>query len=177
MPRNLAPILVALAAGCGPVTSAPEPYVPGAYVVTLPAVTPAPDATITSGPFGAGQVWTGTYYCPQGDTELRFIVLDAYDYEIRALFDFYHPASGAKGTYVVNGKLDPRSGKVRFRPQTWIVRPEHYVMVGMAGSVSGDLDRMSGRITHEACGGFDLTLQKGSGVRGQGSGFTHSPDP
>jgi len=152
-------VWAALAAGCGPVAYGPEPTSAGVVVVTVPPSRSATSATITSGPFGAGQVWSGNYDCPQGNTALKLIVLEAYDYNVRALFDFYHAPSGAKGMYVIDGVLDPRSGKVRFRPVAWVVRPENYVMVGLAGTVAADADRISGRITDLSCGDFDVQLE------------------
>src|SRR5262249_17316896 len=134
-----------------------EPQVPQ-VVVVVPASASAGQATISSGPFGPGQVWTGRYLCTQGDTALRFIVVEAHGFEVRPLFDFFHEPSGAKGMYLVQGTFDPRTGRVRFQPEKWVVRPDRYVMVGMAGRVSADGDEINGSITHEGCGYFDLSL-------------------
>ena len=80
---------------------------------------------------------------------------------MRAVFDFNHAPSGAKGSYLVTGRYDAATGRIRFRPGEWIVRPRGYVTVGMEGELSPEEDRMTGRITHDSCGGFDVSLAQG----------------
>ena len=138
---------------------APQRLVPVAYVVTVPSEPSSPALPVTSGPFGAGQVWAGRYTCPQGPTELSLIVLEARDYQVRALFDFFHAPSGAKGSYLVSGQLNRKTGRFRLRPEAWVVQPHGYVMVGLAGAVVGGGTRLSGRITDPGCGAFEVELQ------------------
>jgi hypothetical protein len=150
------------AVGCGPAPYLYEPEAAGTRpseerrVMIVPAL-PGSGAEVSS-PFARGQVWSGTYECPQGETDVDFIIADVAGDRVRAVFDFFHAPSLAAGSYVMDGVYDPSTRMVRFSPGDWIERPPRYVTVGLVGVVRGG--RFAGDITHETCGGFDMRLQE-----------------
>jgi hypothetical protein len=158
-------------AGCGPAPyvigpeepSSSEPPPGGAVVVVTPSA-PArepPDRWIPDGyprfnPFTEARTWVGDYDCPQGRTSLTLRVVDVRGKMVRAIFDFHHAPTDAAGQYLMIGSFDEQTGAVAFEPGPWIIHPDDYVSVGMAGSVSPDGRRFVGRITHPSCGAFRL---------------------
>ncbi len=47
---------------------------------------------------------------------------------------------------------------VTLRPEAWIERPPHYIMVGMEGDAERG-GRFAGRLTHPSCGAFSVTAR------------------
>ena len=70
-----------------------------------------------------GETWTGTYVCPQGETQLALRVRRVDGYDIEATFGFVHAASGASGQYALRGKYTPGTRLLRFAAGEWITRP------------------------------------------------------
>lgn len=161
-------IAALLAAGCGPApyVIAPDEPAPAeaprpAVVVMERAAPEPPDRWIPDGiprlnPFINTRTWVGEYDCAQGRTSLTLQVADARGKLVRAVFDFHHAPTQAKGQYVLAGTFDEHTGVVDLEPGAWIEQPEGYVSVGMRGRVSRDGLRFTGRITHPTCGAFRL---------------------
>jgi hypothetical protein len=115
-----------------------------------------PNEPAFDNPFARVRTWVGDYDCPQGTTDLTFRVLSVSGGRVTALFDFHHVESDAAGRYLMAGDYDTETRKVRFTPGEWLVRPPHYVSVGMSGEVSQDGSLFAGRMAHERCGAFRL---------------------
>lgn len=120
-------------------------------------------------PFDAGRQWKGSYVCGQGATRLT-LRIEGYTwggsgeggadvYLLDAVFDFDTGEGGAAGSFYLQGRVDTGTGAATFDPGSWIEQPPGYSTVGMSGQVSGDGSRYSGRITNEACAGFEVVLQ------------------
>jgi hypothetical protein len=175
--QAILPVLALLAAACGPAPYAiapeePEPAearAPGVVVVVGQGSAPAPqaqeapapdrwipDAFPRPNPFVARRTWVGDYDCIQGRTGLALRVIDVHGKRVRAIFDFHHAASGAAGQYIIGGAYDEESGRVTFEPGPWIIHPDGYLPVSMAGEVSVDGTRFVGRILYPGCGMFRL---------------------
>ena len=154
-------------AGCGPAPYAigpDEPAAegpPGAVYVTIGQARPAEDRWIPDGlprpnPFAQWRTWVGEYDCPQGRTGLTLRVIDVRGKLVRAVFDFHHAPSNAAGKFIIGGAYDEDSRQVVFEPGPWIIHPDRYEPVGMAGQVSLDGAHFAGRITEPGCAGFRL---------------------
>src|SRR4029079_10165746 len=127
-------IVLPAPSACAPSAPAPEPmdrWVPDGL--------PAPN------PFATTRTWVGEYDCTQGTTGLALRIMDVRGRIVRAIFDFHHVPSGAKGSYVMRGIYDEDTRRVALEPGAWIVRPEDYVPVGMEGEVALDGSLFAGR--------------------------------
>lgn len=116
----------------------------------------SPAAFPATNPFERHATWVGDYDCTQGNTEFTLRIMDVRGRVVRAVFDFNHEPSGAKGSYVVTGSFDPDTRRVRFEPSSWIERPDHYLMVPMKGEISTDDSLFAGKIDYPGCGAFRL---------------------
>ncbi len=125
----------------------PEPHAPDAW---------APEEPRGGNPFARTRTWVGDYDCPQGNTELTFRVLHVRGDAITAAFEFHHVDSGAAGKYLMTGRYDADTRKVRFAPGEWIDQPHDYVTVGMSGEIAFDGSLFAGRIDNPRCGAFRL---------------------
>jgi hypothetical protein len=128
-------------------------------VVKQPAPTNSgwtPDALPARNPFDRFKTWVGDYDCTQGNTDFTLRIMDVRNNRIRAVFDFTHDESGAKGSYVITGEFDPDTRRVHFEPTSWIDQPDHYLMVPMTGDVSTDDSLFAGKIDFRGCGAFRL---------------------
>src|SRR5262249_4337235 len=106
-PMGMALAVAALgAAACGPApyATSPEPEQEVVYVVSPPPA--RADEPADGRPFAPGQVWSGSYVCPQGRTALRLIIVHVDGDRLEAIFDFHHAPSGARGSYVIRGSRD-----------------------------------------------------------------------
>lgn len=121
----------------------------------LSAVAEAPKAQ--GNPFAETRSWSGEYFCPQGTTEMTLRVTGVRGEQIDAVYEFHHEASGASGSYRIQGRFDASTRAVSFAPGAWIERPPNYVTVGMEGRIADDGSLFAGRITHPRCGMFSLT--------------------
>lgn len=115
-----------------------------------------PEALPARNPFERFRTWVGDYDCTQGNTDFKLRIMDVRNNRVRAVFDFAHDASGAKGAYVITGEFDPDTRRVHFEPSSWIEQPDHYLMVPMTGEVSTDDSLFAGKIDYRGCGAFRL---------------------
>jgi len=60
------------------------------------------------------------------------------------------------GCYEMRGHFDPGSGRVVLSGHRWILRPPHYVMVGLSGQLSEAGDRIAGRVSGPSCTSFEV---------------------
>lgn len=138
----------------------PAPAAPSLGAVE-PLVQSRADVREAKNPFEPNQIWEGRYLCAQGETALMLRILEVSANELKARFEFAHEESGVSGSYDMSGRFDPRSGRVTFTPDKWVQRPPSYVSVGMSGAVREKV--FSGRIDHETCGEFSVTLGEDEG--------------
>jgi hypothetical protein len=120
--------------------------------------TPARDDYAT--PFALGQTWVGTYHCAQGETNLMLHIVDVDGPDLRALFEFDHPPSGAAGLFEMKGSWTVDHRSVTLMPTRWIKKPENYVTVGMRGTVSVGGQRFMGLVDGPGCTHFSLHLAR-----------------
>ncbi len=157
------------AAGCGASPAYEDPNDPGegcpmhhqqAAVERGPegAWTPPRDDYAT--PFAMGQTWVGTYHCAQGETNLALHITDVDGPDLRALFEFDHPPSGASGLFEMKGGWTVDHRSVTLLPTRWIRKPPNYVTVGMRGTVSVGGRRFMGLVDGPGCTNFALHLAR-----------------
>ena len=105
--------------------------------------------------------WEGSYSCAQGPTALRLGTLASADGTVEALFEFGPLAGNStvpSGSFLLKGSIRRSDGFLELLPVRWISRPAGYVMVGLAGVVSGNT--FSGAIVGGyACTNFRVTRQ------------------
>jgi hypothetical protein len=100
--------------------------------------------------------WAGAYTCVQGATDLHLTTHLLPDGQLQARFDF---GPTAANPFVPRGSFELRGWQsgdsVQLMPYRWLYAPDHYVMVGLSGQISGDTFR--GMITGGYnCGQFYL---------------------
>lgn len=119
----------------------------------------APPVTLER--LAAGERWSGSYHCPNGDTTFRLNIArilppDASGQSrIEGDIHFVQPTGGT-GAYRLSGSYDPGTETVVLRPAGWIQRPPRAVPVGMAGHLEEHDASLFGHVDSPECGGFDL---------------------
>lgn len=91
--------------------------------------------------------WEGTYFCSQGETGLRLVVDPGSGSELTANFAFFPiPANPSvpAGNFSMRGFSS--SSEVQLSQEQWIERPPGYGMVDLAGSLSPDMSRFTGKV-------------------------------
>ena len=142
----LSPSAATAAAEAGPLATTSD----GGFFVARQR---APEREI---PFRSGDVWSGSYYCPQGTTELDLEVDQVNGPDISAIFSFRHAASGVAGRFEVSGSYQPGSRRAKLEAGEWISQPLGYTAVDMDGFVDASDVVFSGRIVAPGCGPFSL---------------------
>lgn len=103
-------------------------------------------------------VYTGTYTCAKGPTDLK-LELKAPEYGLlTGTFTFYlPPGSHTKAyTFSLNGHFDPKSGNFNLNPLKWEgPEPPNYMMVGLKGTVDAQAGKVSGVVDYSGCGRFE----------------------
>ncbi|CAG4904006.1 unnamed protein product [Acidocella sp. C78] len=103
--------------------------------------------------------WSGHYHCAQGDTALDLTISPAGTGRLRALF-FFHALAGnphvPPGCFSMAGRYDAASGSVALNPTMWLLRPHHFVWVGLRGRMEGAGGAITGRIDGPGCTDFSL---------------------
>jgi hypothetical protein len=116
-------------------------------------------------PFQNQQVWTGNYFCSQGETKLRFEIISVAKrglsgngpINMSAIFKF--STRVASGAFMLKGTYNPANRLAVFNPDRWISQPPGFTMGGMSGIVSNMGNSYSGRIIHRGCSNFQLTTK------------------
>jgi hypothetical protein len=147
-------------ASCG---SPPTPAVPVERPVLVVAAPSEPPEARSAPPgsraaAGPTETWEGEYTCTQGVTALTLHVTRRGETALEATFMFRASDKNPgvpTGAYTLVGQMRP-DRSFELTPSQWIDRPGNYIMVGMAGDVDGTGTIMRGRITEDACGGFEL---------------------
>jgi len=114
-----------------------------------PPATPAPQANS-----GVAGVWTGTYTCAQGLTDLRLTINDSGGGALTAIFDFYADSSNPgtpSGSFAMTGTYSA-SGLVLDQDH-WINQPDGYSMVNLVApppsgnTIQGTVEDLGGCTT------------------------------
>lgn len=95
-------------------------------------------------------VWTGSYTCAQGDTDLTLTVESSG----RTEFEFSSAQTGAdaeEGSFAMEASV--AGEQVEFDQVAWITQPEGYVMVDLVATDITD-DSMSGTVDGAGCSTF-----------------------
>jgi hypothetical protein len=131
------------------------------------AITEATEDEVETIPFIAGDTWSGTYSCASVNN-LTLRITGVSGYSVDAVFEFYHTAAKASGSFIVKGTYDPLEKKIEFVPQRWIVQPSGFQMVGLDGRLSRNEMTFSGIVTHAlTCKLFSVRRQPASSKAGQ----------
>ena len=88
-------------------------------------------------PGGFNGVYTGTYRCGQGQTNLKLSVTTTPSGEVTAHFTFYLPpgTNSQAYTYSLFGQYDARTARFSLMPVRWETpQPREFAMVGMNGT-------------------------------------------
>jgi hypothetical protein len=103
--------------------------------------------------------WRGAYECSQGKTALKLTVFDAGRGKLTARFDFgplpKNPLVPA-GAFLMDGKLDQKTGRVTFHAGRWINQPMNYFTVDLDGYLDTSGNRITGVVPAAGCSVFDL---------------------
>jgi hypothetical protein len=106
-------------------------------------------------PFTQGDVWIGTYVCPQGLTDLALVVESAAGDSVKARFDFVSAKDDSAGSFELTGEYDATTGHTTFKPGAWVFQPAgSWQTVGMDGFVDKAGQEFAGTITSPGCGAF-----------------------
>lgn len=99
--------------------------------------------------------WVGVYSCAQGASAMKLTIIDDDPARLTAVLAFGPtPANAAvpRGSYTLRGAR--RGDQVELRPEAWLEQPPGYEMVGLRGSLEGDL--YQGQVGHASCGAFSV---------------------
>lgn len=161
MRRGVVAAIVVLAA-CAPrevpiervVLPAPPPLAapPAASLALAPPVRNQPN------PFKADQYWSGSYTCAQGETDLTLHIVRVDGLRIEAEFEFDVP-NGPSGSFHTSGSYDPTHAGLTLRAGDWISRPAGYQPVDLHGTVNTAGDEVEGKIDHDTCTDFSISLE------------------
>jgi hypothetical protein len=103
--------------------------------------------------------WAGQYHCAQGATALDLTITPAGRGRVRALF-FFHALAGnphvPPGCFTMAGRYDAAARSIALKPTIWLLRPAHFVWVGLRGTLGGAGGSMAGRIDGPGCTDFSL---------------------
>lgn len=107
-------------------------------------------------PFHSGEVWTGTYYCAQGITDLDLEIEEVNGNEVQAIFSFAARGSGATGRFDMNGTYQPSSRHLTLSAGDWISQPLGYQTVDLDGNLDAGGALFTGRVLGPGCSVFSV---------------------
>jgi len=102
----------------------------------------------------AGEQWVGTYVCAQGRTIMTLSIRSVDGTQVDSTFRF-QTADNTMGEFHMSGTFDPSTKRLLLVPGAWIQDPTGFTAAGLDGTMSSDGSKLTGRITHEACGEFE----------------------
>ena len=103
-----------------------------------------------------GQLWSGTYVCIQGKTDLNLSITAVNKEKITAIFDFNYDKGKAEGKYELFGSYDARTKILSFDPGNWLENPNNYIATSIHGRVENNI--YQGQVLHNTCTTFELML-------------------
>jgi hypothetical protein len=124
--------------------------------------------------------YTGTYTCPQGNTDLDLKILsnpNSPDLQY-AIFTFGPPNSDLindpQGSFLMSGRAGPSEG-LELQPVSWIKEPLFYTMVPMSGMSADGGASFTGTIDSTGCGNFQLSNIAGASSSPYQAWFAAAP--
>jgi hypothetical protein len=123
--------------------------------------TPSPHATKRGSglrPASLTGTWTGSYFCPQGQTGLRLTLKATPGGALTATFSFYPTATNVSvpsGSFALAGSYTARG--FQLTPDHWISKPQNYSMVGLTGAANSSDTALSGSIVSPGCTTFSVS--------------------
>lgn len=104
--------------------------------------------------------WEGTYYCPQGTTNLVLSLFTKDGTNVDGIFTFLlgdGASMSVLGSYKMKGTYDSRSASIEMKGVDWDQKPAGFYLVNLSGRVTQPGRRMSGNVTGLAgCTTFQL---------------------
>lgn len=105
--------------------------------------------------------WEGGYTCGQGRTGVRLVIGTVAGEALPTIFKFFplpENPGAATGSYSMIGKND--GGRLVFRQDKWISRPDGYSMVDLEVSEPPSGDTLSGKVIGASCAAFSVHRQR-----------------
>ena len=102
--------------------------------------------------------WTGSYFCPQGQTGLRLTLKATSGGALTATFSFYPSATNVSvpsGSFALTGSYTAKG--FQLTPDHWISKPQNYSMVGLTGAANASDTALSGSIVSPGCTTFSVS--------------------
>jgi serine/threonine protein kinase len=102
--------------------------------------------------------WTGSYFCPQGQTGLRLVLKATSSGSLTATFTFYPTSTNVSvpsGSFALTGSYSAKG--FQLTPDHWISKPQNYSMVGLDGAASSGDTALSGTIVSPGCTTFSVS--------------------
>ncbi len=149
--------LIASGAGLSMAIVVPPPRVTPS--VTPPPRTVDPKPAVPESPFVSGQVWTGSYVCYQGKTDLSLDIVEVDHGHVDAIFDFHHAPTGAHGKFRMTGQYLPEDRELDLEPGEWLESWKNYVTVGLKGRARFREKDYVGNVVGPGCTTFSLHLK------------------
>jgi hypothetical protein len=122
---------------------------------------PSPHATKRGSglrPASLTGTWTGSYFCPQGQTGLRLTLRATSSGGLTATFSFYPTATNVSvpsGSFALTGSYTAHG--FQLTPDHWISKPQNYSMVGLTGAANASDTALSGSIVSPGCTTFSVS--------------------
>jgi serine/threonine protein kinase len=122
---------------------------------------PAPHATKSGSglrPARLSGTWTGSYFCPQGQTGLRLTLKATSSGGLTATFSFYPTSTNVSvpsGSFALTGSYTAKG--FQLTPDHWISKPQNYSMVGLTGAANASDTALSGSIVSPGCTTFSVS--------------------
>ena len=129
------------------------------WAYTKACASGAPDGctAMSDGPFRPGEVWSGTYTCGQGVTDVALRILDASaSQQVKAIFDFDYGHGQVVGRFLTSGTHDAARSTMAFAPGMWLEQPPGWKTVGFNGQVSLQKTSFVGKMEDAMCAGIRL---------------------
>jgi hypothetical protein len=117
-----------------------------------------PAATANGPPsFSAGDVWIGTYECPQQTMNLALVVESFDGAALAVRLDFDWLAERTTGSFEMSGTFDPNTREAKLTAGKWVSQPSAaWSTVNLDGFVTLDGFEYSGAVRTLGCGSFTL---------------------
>lgn len=123
----------------------------------------SPTTSAVEGPVPLAQlsgIWTGTYTCNQGETELTLTIDPAVSGSARTVFAFGPTTKNPNvptGSYEMTARYAART--LGFTQKRWIQQPSGYIMVDLTATAVSTT-ALSGTVSTQGCTTFKVTRDR-----------------
>jgi hypothetical protein len=108
-------------------------------------------------PFRTGDVWSGMYYCPQGNTEVDLEIQEVNGHDVSAIFSFRHAPTATSGHFELSGTYQVSGKRLKLEAGDWVgIQPVGYTAVDLEGNVDASNVVFTGRVLSPGCGPFSV---------------------